>query len=817
MAFFASHLSHFVLIHSTRVHTHIIGVISKRGQHHKSTHRKEMYCGTKNDPSGTTGAVSILDEDDLHSCSHNSNCLLVHDGVASDFGGSTMDDALSEDPLFQEDNEEGGEEEQGYGEEMTGQIRTGTTASARFNLLSTMVGGGTLSLPYAFAKAGNALTGPILLLVTAAIAEFSFRILVHTAKCIDVKSSTTFFSLRRSKKNRQQTKNLFVGRDSFESIAMAAFGFKGRILSMILVTLFCFFTTVGYGVVLRDLLQPFKNALDENLPHDGPFAPAEHVLAMKNNALLWIVVVLVTPLCTLQTLTSLQRFGAVSMIAILILGCCIVIRFVQCFLSDNHDKPQQQHQGLTDEETHWTDAFDVWPPTRTASSAWWREILTVLPIYIYCYTCHFSVLTIHNEFRQPTKRRVQWWLRSSTGLATLFYLIVGVAGSAFGARCTTTGQVQANILLDMASPLLCSVDDEGENCGSSSAPSLLFVCRVCMAITLTIAFPMVVIPARDMILRCLCDDGIGFLFPKSRSGSTAKNNTKSHGGWNQIIPQLEGEPFLQIEYDWVTEEEEEHVREQDDELRTPLLLSSSAPSSCCSLTDQSRELGKNMDMDAFSPPAGFWENTEEQLRMEEGGHYTTRHVPTDKNHIMNNNNTNNSKNQLPPPFWMRWVVATVLFWSAIGVASCVDSIDVVWDLLGSSFAILLSVLVPMSSFLILSKKTTSMLSTSTTSTATTTLGGFIPGRRHRAMTVGREELASVPEMDDDDDESSGTSCSHSTQHECDEEDTNDSTSFGQRLRHVCSRGFAWTLILVFVPLMVSCTTNAVYNTFFATI
>ena len=47
-----------------------------------------------------------------------------------------------------------------------GRKRMGTIQSATFNIWSTMVGGGSLSLPLAFTKTGNILMGPMLLIVT---------------------------------------------------------------------------------------------------------------------------------------------------------------------------------------------------------------------------------------------------------------------------------------------------------------------------------------------------------------------------------------------------------------------------------------------------------------------------------------------------------------------------------------------------------------------------------------------------------------------------------------------------------------------------
>lgn len=106
--------------------------------------------------------------------------------------------------------------------------RIGTTSSARFNILSTMVGGGSLSLPLAFYKSGNALMGPILLLGTAVVTEFCFRVLVRSSRTLHPVHGST----------------RAPGVDSFESIAAVAFGPNALIFSKILVVLMCFFGTV---------------------------------------------------------------------------------------------------------------------------------------------------------------------------------------------------------------------------------------------------------------------------------------------------------------------------------------------------------------------------------------------------------------------------------------------------------------------------------------------------------------------------------------------------------------------------------------------
>ena len=397
-------------------------------------------------------------------------------------------------------------------EEVESASRQGTTASARFNILSTMVGGGSLSLPLAFQKSG-ALLGPLILLFIAGVTYFCFGMLIASARLLSPPTAET------------------NGKDSFESITAAAFGNRAHTFSKALVIFMCFFGTVGYAVLLRDMLEPIQQAVWD-----------PRVTFVARNWTMWSVVVLVTPLCTLRTLTALQRFGAFSMFSIVVLGVCIVYRSTECNV----------HHPL----------HIQWFPDS------WKDVLDAFPLFVSCYVCHYNIPTVHNELRQPSEGRVRWWLQSTTLSATVFYLIMGIAGSAY-APCTADGHVQGNILLDM-----------------DPKDPLLLVGRMCLAVTVTLAFPMLTIPARDILLR-------------SRQEQSTTITTEGEGS----AP-------------------EDQVASDDDET-------------------------------------------------------------------------------LETTWKERLSVATVVLWLATLLASCVDSIDIVWDLLGSSLSMLLSYLIPAASYLVI--------------------------------------------------------------------------------------------------------------------
>lgn len=449
-------------------------------------------------------------------------------------------------------------------------LRQGTISSARFNILCTMVGGGCLSLPMAFQKAGNGLFAPFFLVLTAAITEYCFRIIVAaTRKLSPVQESTTL-----------------IGKDSFETMASAAFGSQGFLFAKWLVTAMCFFGAVGYAVLLRDMLAPITDAITHHNHHHNPTLGSWWVddwgveegseggggPTLASNLTMLTVILIITPVCTLKNLSSLEKLGAASMSSILILGACIMFRSLQC----NLGHPHESFDG------HVWPAFKLWPDSM-------KDVLDAFPLFVSCYVCHYNIPAVHNELQHPSPERVNYWLRSTTVAASVFYMTVGLAGSAYG-HCTPTGKVQGNVLLDF---------DEDD--------PLLLVARMCLACTITLAFPLLVIPARDILLR-----------------------------------------------DWFTPTPDTTTTESS--LTEPLL-------------DSTNE-----------------ENAADPQEETQEGSGNTATPPTPSQAHQHS-------------YALRLSLSVLVLWSATAVACCVKSIDVVWDLLGSSLSILLSYLIPAACFI----------------------------------------------------------------------------------------------------------------------
>jgi len=306
---------------------------------------------------------------------------------------------------------------------------------------------------------------------------------------------------------------------------------------------------------------------------------------------------------------------------------------------------------------------------------------------------------VHNELIDPSRENVDWWLRSTTWFAVALYFVMGLAGSAY-AHCTDTGTVQGNILLDF---------DEND--------PLLMVGRMCLAVTITLAFPMLVIPGRDIVIRSL-------ILPRWKNEATAARATARATTANAGAG--DGD---------------------DNTLREPLLAAEEEPTSPTEIADPGDHRNDIDDGD---------ETTGDETTGESGA---ADSVPT----------------------IVLLSTSVVLFWSAAALASTVSSIDVVWDLLGSSLSILMSYLIPAGSFLVLSsrlrQKQEQLL------------------QQQQQQQMPEVLLSSAPSNGGDDNDAEGQN-----QQRTDDYET--------------SRVACWIVLGVSIPLMVVSTANAVANTFF---
>lgn len=600
--------------------------------------------------------------------------------------------------------------------------RQGTIVSAVLNILSTMVGGGSLSLPLAFAQAGIGLVSPVTLVCISIMSYLCMAFLAESGRVVESRQQNT-----ANNRHTQQPAAGTKGNLSYELLVQHAFGSTGHFIAQTLVSVVCFFATVGYAVLLRDLLEPYAdyvashffggnnnstggggdNAtfLYESISGDNGAvvfdAGADSTgdddddsgPTLARNISMMVVVLIMTPFCLLTNLTALKDVGLLSMMAVLVLGCIIVYRSAQCNLSsedapllsmDNNLEHQQHHR-----RDEWYDFITYFPSSL-------REFITAFPIFISCYICHYNVPPVINELQNPTPARVTTWLRLSVWTPTIFYLVVGFAGSMYG-NCSKGGTIPGNILLAF---------DEDD--------VLLLIGRSCLALTIALAFPMLVIPPRDIVLRSFYGGGgDGNQAHSGRGPPTRSFHMLRYGPQPTDISDSDGDAFDPVEGDIPSA------------LTQPLLL--------------------DHDDGRFDPESPT--SAEQRWQKQGAGVDTTA--------------PENGNQSSEPSTCSRAVVAISIFWLGASIASSVKSIDIVWDLLGSSLSLCLGFIIPCATYLKLCPM------------------------EDENSTVGGEDRVGVVE------------------------------AFNRSIKRKLSRLSAWFIICFMVPMCFVCTANAVYNTFFA--
>ena len=203
-------------------------------------------------------------------------------------------------------------------------------SSAVFSLISTIVGGGVLSLPWAFAQVGLVM-GAALLVLSALVSDFTIYLLVVSA--------------RRS------------GSESFEQLAFHAFGPPGRFFTILLIVLLTWASCVAYLILLSDLLTPLLAC-----------ALGAHSSSHRLRAGVMVCsAVLVSPMCLLRTMHGLRYTSILSVCSVLLLAGCVGARSI--------GDRDPVHDIL------------LWPDTWAEAAAGGAR---ALPIFCISFLCHFK-------------------------------------------------------------------------------------------------------------------------------------------------------------------------------------------------------------------------------------------------------------------------------------------------------------------------------------------------------------------------------------------------------------------------------------------
>ncbi|GLD93878.1 hypothetical protein PINS_up002483 [Pythium insidiosum] len=255
--------------------------------------------------------------------------------------------------------------------------RTATASSAVFNLVSTIIGGGVLSLPYAFDKCGLVLA-VVLMVISSAASTFSLYIIVSCS--------------RRG------------GVTTYEEVVRKALGVRAGLVTVSLLVLLTLLTLVAYTILIKDLVGSLA----------GHFLYGRLLSVVEQNVLTVIAISLVSPFLFAKSMDALRFTSIFSLASVLMLAIAITIRA-------SHTRPEDAALLRHDIPIKW------FPDN-------WKDPLYAFPIISVSFLCHFNVLPVYRELQKPTRRRLKGIVSCTMFSTWFFYMVVGFTGYFFAYR-----------------------------------------------------------------------------------------------------------------------------------------------------------------------------------------------------------------------------------------------------------------------------------------------------------------------------------------------------------------------------------------------
>ncbi|KAI8138899.1 transmembrane amino acid transporter protein-domain-containing protein [Fennellomyces sp. T-0311] len=291
------------------------------------------------------------------------------------------------------------------------------------SLLNTILGTGMLAMPAAVATVGL-LPGILLTLVSGIASGTGLYFLSESAGRVNGRHAS-FFAVSQL---------TYPG---------AAVWFDAAI------AIKCFGVAVSYLIIMGDVLPQVVMSFDSSVPDDS----------LLLDRRLWITVVMfgiLVPLSFMRTLDAFRHVSALAILAVVYL-CAIVVYYY--FLAPDFHKPPPEDIELV----HWT-----------------TGIFGKLPVFIFGFTCHQNLFSVHNEVKDNSRRSMVKVIVTSIATAGMFYELIAIVGYlSFGKNA------RGNIILEY--------------------PASLFVAggRLAIVICVLFGYPLQVHPCRGSVDKIL--------------------------------------------------------------------------------------------------------------------------------------------------------------------------------------------------------------------------------------------------------------------------------------------------------------------------
>ena len=258
-------------------------------------------------------------------------------------------------------------------------FRQGSLWGTAFNMCSSTLGAGALSLPYAFQHSGVAI-GLLLLALTAAATHYSVVLLVSSIHASGVRS--------------------------FEDLTVHLFGKKMGLVVEVNIILFCFGSCIAYTMAIGDILRPVMRlgSLVAAWPWlGGCFSSTVYNGEAMIIVLFWLL--LMVPLSLVEKIASLQWSSLLGVVSLVYLVFSVTVHACWSWAKD---------VGHANQDVKW--------------AALSTDTFPAMAIFIFAFTCQINIPPLYEELQRRSKRRMAAVSRRCMFICVLCYAFIGVAG-----------------------------------------------------------------------------------------------------------------------------------------------------------------------------------------------------------------------------------------------------------------------------------------------------------------------------------------------------------------------------------------------------
>jgi len=333
--------------------------------------------------------------------------------------------------------------------------------SSSFNLMNAILGSGILGLPYVMNLFGYGLFA-VMLSIVAFLALFAVDSLLHCCNA--------------------------TGLDSYEMLAERAFGIKTKVYTCIILWFHSYTAMVSYMTIVKNELPEVLLTIFRFTSNDCNIN--ENTWWTDGNILFTIVLIgFVMPLSSFRKIDFLSFTSAIGMFCMICFSAIIVYHkfIITCpFEKDLSSKDDEfcDFSNFTSKNSHEFSQFneelkkDNICEVKPLQLTWSLDHVMAIPIMLFSFMCHASVLPIYAECKPRTRKFMLKVTKTALLFCFLVYLAVGVMGYLTFRSATIVSDVllMYTNILPLSTPIMiariCSLV-----CVIFSAPLLHFPCR----------------------------------------------------------------------------------------------------------------------------------------------------------------------------------------------------------------------------------------------------------------------------------------------------------------------------------------------------